>query len=506
MLPSQLQPPLRVINGRGSLPRSHRPVNSVHRSLAYSIGGNYFGLVLQLASAMVLSRLLAPAEIGVFAIAAAISGLARAARDFGVGEFIIHREQLTERDLRGALALSLAACWGLGLLIAALSPLAARYFREPGIGEVMRVQALSFVLVPFGAVTMAWFQRQLIPQPQFVASILADITSFVVAVGCALQGLGHMSMAWSSLAGVAVTVAASVWYRPKSLPCWPSLEGLRDAFEFGKYTGGVNLLVQMARSAPELILGRVLNVESVALFSRANALVELFQKLVVRSIQPLTLPIFSRSQRENGSPLAAYLSSVAYVTVLGWPLLGFLALTAPAAIRLVYGPQWGGAVDLSRVLCAAAAVELVHRFGREGALARGRSGEANVTSVALQSVRVLGLFAAVPFGLEGACWGLLAAALAGALMQQVTLARTLGLRVGDLARSCGRSLVVSVVSCFPLATWLVVDPPSEPDYLLALLAGALLTAITWLPCLFLVRHPLTAEIRVLLVRRWRPQA
>ena len=64
-------------------------MNSVRKSILYSLAQNYLILVTQLITSMVLARILSPAEVGVFSVAAALSGLASVVRDFGVAEYLI---------------------------------------------------------------------------------------------------------------------------------------------------------------------------------------------------------------------------------------------------------------------------------------------------------------------------------------------------------------------------------------------------------------------------------
>ena len=106
-----------------------------------------------------------------------------------------------------------------------LAPVAAEFYSNSGIADVMRVQCLNFALIPFGAVTMAYFRRQLNFRPIFIASLLSNVTTFTVATLCALRGLAYMSLAWSSLAGVVVTVVVAMWFRPRDFPRWPGLAG-----------------------------------------------------------------------------------------------------------------------------------------------------------------------------------------------------------------------------------------------------------------------------------------
>ena len=136
-------------------------MSNLRSSLAYSFAGSYVAVPLQLVSTMVIARLLTPAETGVFAVAAVFAALASTFRDFGVTEYLIQEKELKSEHIRASLTVNIAISWLMALLIFAGSPWVADFYRDPGIADVMRVQACNFVLVPFGAVTMAYFRRQL---------------------------------------------------------------------------------------------------------------------------------------------------------------------------------------------------------------------------------------------------------------------------------------------------------------------------------------------------------
>ena len=70
-------------------------MSTVRRSLAYSLADSYLGVLLQLASTLIISRILTPTEIGIFAVAAVIAALASTFRDFGVAEYLIQEKELS---------------------------------------------------------------------------------------------------------------------------------------------------------------------------------------------------------------------------------------------------------------------------------------------------------------------------------------------------------------------------------------------------------------------------
>src|SRR5699024_6666453 len=67
---------------------------NLRRSLVLSFAQKYTGFLITLPTIMILSRLLTPAQIGVFSIAMAVTGLIHMLRDFGVSEFIVQHPKI----------------------------------------------------------------------------------------------------------------------------------------------------------------------------------------------------------------------------------------------------------------------------------------------------------------------------------------------------------------------------------------------------------------------------
>ncbi len=451
-------------------------------------------MVLQVASTMVISRLLTPAEVGVFAIAAVFSGLASMFRDFGVAEYMIQERDLTTDKISAAFALNIVVSWAMAAaMYFSAGPVAAFYGHE-GVGQVMHVQALGFVLVPFGAVTMAWFRREMNLEPVLICNAAGSVTAFITAVGLAFLGFGYLSMPWAAVASIAVTVLLSVMYRPRGFPRLPNFRGIGPVFHFSKYVTSIWMVGQAGKGAPELIIGRVAGTVEVAMFSRANGLVEMFNRLVMRSVSVVGMPYLAQSDRAEGSVAAAYVRSVSYMTAVGWTFFAFLAIAAFSAIRVVYGSQWDAAVPLARVLCLAGALDIVHSLARDALLVRGRAREGNRLQLIVVVLQVCGLLLVVPFGLTGAAWGVVASTALTLAATQRFLSRGIGLRLRDLVKGCLPSLYLSAFAVAPAAAWSFWMGVGEQNFLTFGIAGSVVTAACWLVGVHLVRHPVAAEL------------
>jgi O-antigen/teichoic acid export membrane protein len=481
-------------------------VSNLRSSLAYSFAGSYVAVPLQLVSTMVIARLLTPAETGVFAVAAVFAALASTFRDFGVTEYLIQEKELKSEHIRASLTVNIAISWLMALLIFAGAPWVADFYRDPGIADVMRVQACNFVLVPFGAVTMAYFRRQLDFRPIFLANLTSDLTSFTVATAGALLGYGYMSLAWSSLAGVAATVTMSLWFRPTDFPRWPGLKGISRVVHFGKFASGVYIIGQIGRGAPEAIIGRASGLVDVALFSRSYSLVELFSRVVLTGIGPVCLPYFAQQHRASSSVVSGYLKSLSYLTAVGWPILAFMIIGAYSAIRIVYGLQWLQCVLLAQLLCAAAIIGLVHCLASELLVAIGEVAGSARLQFAIQVIRIVAMLFVIPFGLTGACCALVIAALVNIVIAQSFLAKSIGLTVRGVALACAPSLVLTLVAVAPALLWMLSQGVSEENFLLFGIGGGMTTAVAWLLCARYCHHPLWGEIVTLFEKasaRWR---
>ena len=469
-------------------------MTTVRRSLAYTFAESYLSMALQLVGTLFIARLLTPAETGVWAVASVFAAIASNFRDFGVGEYLIQEKDLTTAKLRAALAANIAVSWLMSAVLLAASLPVAAYYGQPGIANIMHVQCLNFLLIPFGAVTYAYFRRNLNYRPFFWASMISNVTTFVVALSLAFAGFGYMSLAWSSFAGIVVSVIVAQVARPAGFPRLPGLHGIGEVLHFGKHVTGIYLFGQIGKSAPELIIGRVLGMAPVGYFSRANGLTELFNRSVMRAALPVCLPYFAKVVRKGAELRDGYLRTVGYLTAIAWPFFLFLSAMAFPAVRILYGPQWLEAVPVARILCIVAAIEVVYFLATEALIANGDARSGNLLQAVQQALRIAGLLAAVAFGLLGACYGLMVAAAAGGVWAHHVLARKIGLTAREMIRTCVPSMVIALVSAAPALLWAAFGTLDEHNYILAFGATGVAFSVLWLATVRALRHPLWEEL------------
>jgi O-antigen/teichoic acid export membrane protein len=476
----------------------------MRKSLLMSFAEKYTLLLIGMASSMLLARLLTPAQIGVFSVGAVVVGIAQLIRDFGVGQYLVQEAELNAEKIRAAFTLTLLIAWAVAGLLALISEPVAAFYGVKGARDVLRVLALNCLLIPFGSITMPCLRRDMCFGALYCINVASGLANFIAGVGLALCGFGFMSLAWAAVAGTAATVLASLVFRPAGLPWRPGFRGMRRLLSFGAYATGSNILDETGVAAPDLIIGKLLGMEAVGLFSKAQGVLGIFNQLIVRAVTPVILPLYASQARDGGDMKQAYLNTISYMAVFSWPFFAVLAILAGPCVRLLYGPQWDAAVEPVRILCLSAAVFSLFVMARDLLVAMGhvrRRARLEMLSVPL---RVVGIVIAAPFGLAAVAWSIVLTTVVKSALIYAALAEVTGMRWRDLGHSVAKgAAIAALASIAPLSAMqaLYGNGGGLSGALALPLAVALPgAAVGWIAGIFLFKHDIRNDIAAALRR------
>lgn len=139
------------------------------------------GLVFAFGSVVIISRLLTPAEVGMYSVAAGFVALIHMLRDFGVRALLVQEPALDEPLVRIVFTLNKVIAWCFGGIIVAASGVVRTFCADPGVTQVLRVLGFVFFLLPFGTTTMTLLTRELeygnLTKIRIVESVLQSCTA-----------------------------------------------------------------------------------------------------------------------------------------------------------------------------------------------------------------------------------------------------------------------------------------------------------------------------------------
>jgi O-antigen/teichoic acid export membrane protein len=487
--------------------RSHSKLPSVRRSLVFSFARNYTNLVFSLGTVMILSRLLTPAQIGIYSVAVATTTVIQMLRDFGVSEYLVQEKELNDAVARSAFTVNLLIAWSLAIIVFFSSPWIAAFYREPGLGMVLEVLSINFVLLPFGSTVNALLTRSM----QFGILYKINLGWLFARTGTTLTlaflGFGYMSPAWGSVAGMAGTVLGClVWghaYRIRGL----GLKHWRAVLRFGMQQTVGGIVNQLGSYAPDFVIGRVLGFADVGLFSRGQGLINLFSTKVTAAIGAVSFPAYARRHHKSNDAHHFYLKTLTFVTGVALPFAVCAALMAFPIIHVMFGHQWDRAVPILRWLAVAMFFNNLTPQFRQYFTATGKVGIVTGLAVFTQVFRVAILIPAAFYSLEAAAASQVVVAVFSASVQCVLLRKYTAITLRDLLDALSPSLGLTAATAVVPAMVFVLMPNSGTDLWLSLAVSVIGGGAGWLVAAWVLKHPLWFEAVDVMNRvyHWRSQ-
>lgn len=480
--------------------RQQKQQSSVRRSLSLSFIQQLVALVFTFGAVTIISRLLTPAEVGVFSIAAGFVALIHMLRDFGVSEFLVQETILDESLVRTAFTMNLVIAWCLGGVIVAASGAIGTFYADIGVTRVLRVLGIVFFLLPFGTTAMALLKREMEFGKLAKIRIGECIVRSCTAVALAYAGFSYMSMAWSALVGIVVMiVGCAVWgwqYRVKGL----SFTHWRRVLHFGSNRTVSDLAGQLGDQSANLVIGKMLGMADAGLFSRGYGVVNMYRTNILGAIGAVAFPAFAREHREHGTAPDLYLKALVYTTGISWPFFASGAILAYPIINILFGHQWNAAVPLMRWLCSAALIGTLMFQCNRFLVALGRVTTVTRVEVQYQTARVGITIGAAFYGVAAVA----ASQILVYIIATVLYYRKMRIYEALAIRKCAKALVPSVVvtlgACVVPAV-VVLWPDLVARHMLSAFALAFVGGgAGWLLALVVARHPLLDELKTVISR------
>ncbi|OPZ19513.1 MAG: Teichuronic acid biosynthesis protein TuaB [candidate division BRC1 bacterium ADurb.BinA364] len=385
--------------------RSDLKGRSVRGGMA-TMAGQGAKFLLNVGSTMALARLLAPADFGLIAMVAPITGFIGMFQDLGLSMATIQRKRITHEQVSGLFWINVAASLILSALCIALAPAIVWFYGDPRLYGVSIAMGSLFVLSGLASQHIAILRRQM----RFSTLALLEISSFaagvVSAVAAAAMGLGYWSLVFMP-AGAGLVKMLAAWRCSRWVPgLFRRGVGFRSLLAFGGGITGFNVVNHLSRNADNILIGKFLGAGPLGLYSRAYQLFMLPIGQIRDPMNAVAMPVLSSLLDQPKRYSKYYCRMIEILASLAMPLTVYCAIEADFLIRLLLGSQWMGAVAVFRILAIAGLIQCIASTRGLVLLSSGYSGRYFWWGL-FNAILCVGAFAAgLPFGIEGvaACY------------------------------------------------------------------------------------------------------
>jgi O-antigen/teichoic acid export membrane protein len=473
---------------------------SKRRSLAW-MGLCQGGLFLvQFGTSLALARLLSPYEMGIFSLAAAVAGLLSTLRSCGLSSYIVRAERVDATLLASVFTVNLILSGVTAVLILGLSVFGSLLLGEPEVQRALAVLTVVPLLSALEFRPAAMIERQGNFRAVALVNMLRGLVASAAMLILAILGFSYMSQAYGQAAGaIAAALAANgLGFRHVSLRV--GLTGWQQILTYGSRLFAIAGVAGIAGRLSDLILGRMLGLSALGLFSRAASLNTLMWDHLHAVITRIVFVDLANQQRQGRSLRASYLATLRMITVLLWPAFAGAAVLAGPIIRLLLGPGWAGAALPFSLLSIAALVLSSLTMTWEVFLIRDQTALQARLEIVRNGAGLLTFAAGCIFGLGGAGLARIADALLAVGLYWPHLQRMTDTFGRDYVpiylHAAGVTAVAILPSVLVMAAWGWSDTTPLPSLAVAIALGI----AGWACGLRYLRHPLIDEARLLLSR------
>jgi O-antigen/teichoic acid export membrane protein len=446
----------------------------VRTAVIWRSGSQVLTQIVSWASTLIVIRLLAPEDYGLFAMAQVMLMLLSTMNGWGLASALIREEHVTEERLRQTLGMLVLINCGLALGQFLAAPLVAAWFDQPLVTDLLRVQSVIYLAVPFCAVPHAMLSRNMDFRSPAQVRLAAAIAGATTALAGALSGMGVWTLVLAPMAmllteAVGMTRAARAPIRPSF-----RFKGAGHIAGFGGMMTMTQLFWFVQSQADVVIAGRVLDPHTLGVYTTGLFLAQLLAAKFVPPINEVAYAAYSRQQDFGASAL---LATIRLVMLVALPAYAGMAAVAPALVPVLLGEQWIEIVPLLPVLAGAMAMMTLQILFAPATNARGVPAAALRIAMLGSVIMPLSFFTGSHFGVDGFAWGWVGGmGLLTALTVHLS-GGVLGLRLGALVGAVMPPLVAALAMAAGVAGVLALLPDGVPALLALAIAVPLGVAL-----------------------------
>ena len=266
---------------------------------SWALASQGLAQILSTVVLVLLTRLLAPKEFGIAAMAMVLSAFVITYSDCGLGLALVQRESISEADRSTVFWASIALGATMTGICIALAPLIARFYHTPEVEHLVDVLALSFLITGIGSTHRSLHFRAMNFRALEIRSMAAAVAGALVTIGIALEGGGAWAIIIGNVTAAVVStvllLAMGAWV-PRLMFKWQSL---RDLGGYGlRYVGGMTFLT-LNGNADNILVGRVLGQAALGTYTLAYSVILVPISRIAAPVCQLITPALARLQNDK---------------------------------------------------------------------------------------------------------------------------------------------------------------------------------------------------------------
>jgi len=308
--------------------------------------------VIQFISVIILALYLEKKEMGEIAIIQSIVGITIIFLDMGISNAVVHKKHITNQQLSSVYWVNIASGIFFTIIIFFLAIPIASYYDSIELVKYIQIISISFLILSVSRLYKFLFIKTIELQKIAISEILSYGISFICLGVFLYLDFKTLAFVYSILIR---SIIQSVYLFIHGLKIFTPIliynhKSLKYLFNYGLFNLGQNLTVYVNSQLDIILIGRLLGIEVLGLYSVAKVLASKPLQLISPIISKVTFPLMSKVQFENDKLKSIYLKSVKYIFSIVLIVYLVMLVEASDLIHIIYSNKWNDAIVLLQLL------------------------------------------------------------------------------------------------------------------------------------------------------------
>ncbi len=298
----------------------------------------------------VLARLLLPTDFGAVALVVAVIGVLQTFAELGTSVALVQREHLTRSLIDSAFLATVILTLSIVALMWSTASYFAHFFRIPVLAGLLKIAAFSYLFRGIFSLHRCILLRDLRYKEISIIEFGSVLLNGIATIVLAYQGHGPHSIVWGQLLSTVSVLMAGFWltkYIPGSLG---SIKDIRELLSFGMWVSLGRILGNAAGKFDNFVIGKFLAAATLGSYYMAQKIVMLIPNAYTGIIDQVTLPIYSRFQRDPERVEEGYFKTLSLTSIILLPPSCLIFTFADPLVRILLGSQWLQVIPLIMIM------------------------------------------------------------------------------------------------------------------------------------------------------------
>ena len=460
--------------------------------------GVFTAKFLGLASKVILTRLLAPQEMGLMVMILSLTALFDVLTEIGVKQSVIQHKNGAEPEYLN-MAWWFQSLRAIGLYAVAFitAPWLCEFYfssRPEVLTRYSMVELITLVRVAFLAILFNGFvsPRAYVLEKKFSFGRAVVITQggFILGTIITIILAFVIRNVWAIVIGFATIGFARCLISYALCPFMPRFAYDRESFNglyhFARGMFGLPVLTYIAFNIDVLVAGKLVSTSLVGFYGMALSLALAPWELFSGIISPVLLPAFAEKQNDKEALCKAILQIAKYVAIFVIPMTALALSCSGTILTVVYGTEYSAVAVSFGLLCVY--IVLLIQGGVFASLffGIGRPAKNRWFTGFRALILIVLIYPGIRlFGLTGAAAVIVLSSFTAICLQVAVVRKMIGLRIFDYTTSWLPGLAMAV----PVVIIVAAIRGLQPGYpKMHLTIGVLSCVVVCLTGLFLFRH------------------